>query len=116
MTFDELLACRTLGDFAPRLATAREQLFTERIQARERKEARKQEARERKHARREANATVFCGKVRYLSEGDALEGLAHAHAAVQLRVYECRACGGWHVTSKAHPRWAKTGRNGERGQ
>jgi hypothetical protein len=71
---------------------------------------RKAEARARKQARREAkDEPVFCGKVRYTTEAEARAGRVEARAPRWIRAYKCRACGGWHLTSKAHPRWAKAG-------
>jgi hypothetical protein len=93
-----------LADIAPRIGQARDGLLRDRVENRARKEARIAAARARKRGRKPAETTVFCGKVRYPTEADARDRLRRG-----LSVYKCKACGGWHHTSKTHVRWAKPG-------
>lgn len=43
----------------------------------------------------------MCGsKDRHESEGDALAAVVRHGTSMPLRAYECRVCGGWHLTKR----------------
>lgn len=56
--------------------------------------------------KRKRHTQRACGKVRYRDHGEAITALRTIRSRddsrdrVPVRVYECHACGGWHMTAQ----------------